>query len=120
MIILADTSVWVNHLRGSETGLRPLLLEGSVLMHPFVLGELACGNLPQRARALENFKALPPATLATDTDALGLLERWKLWGLGIGWVDAHLIASALLSRCILWTHDERLKNAAHRVGVTVP
>jgi predicted nucleic acid-binding protein len=115
MMILADTSVWVGHFRGLEPDLAPLLLDGAVLMHPFVLGELACGNLRERGRVLEDLQMLPSSTLAAHEEVMLLLEKSKLWG--IGWIDAHLIASALLSRCILWTLDERLKKTAIQAGV---
>lgn len=117
MTLLADTSIWIGHFRGEEPRLGPLLLDGSVLMHPFVLGELACGNLRQRARVLAELESLPAAVTAEHTEVFNLIESWKLWGQGIGWTDAHLIASALLSRCVFWTLDERLKKAAHHAGV---
>lgn len=116
-MVLVDTSVWIGHFRGQEIRLSSLLSDGLVLMHPFVLGELACGNLPQRARVLQDLKALPSATAARDSEALRVVEELKLWGKGIGWVDAHLIASALLSNCGLWTLDERLRKAARDAGV---
>jgi hypothetical protein len=118
-MVLADTSVWIGHYRGTEPELGPLLGDGSVLMHPFVLGELACGNLKQRESVLGYLNALPSAVVAQQDEVLHIIERWKLHGRGIGWTDSHLIASALLSRCVLWTLDERLKIAASHAGVIV-
>jgi len=117
MMLLADTSIWIGHFRGQEPGLAPLLRDGVVLMHPFVAGELACGNLRRRVRLLTELNSLPAALLARNDEVLSLIEVRKLWGQGIGWTDAHLIASALLSGCVLWTLDERLKKAARHAGV---
>lgn len=117
MMVLADTSVWIGHFRGQEPEFGPLLVDGSVLMHPFVLGELACGNLRQRARVLGYLDTLPSAVVARDDEVLGVIATWKLHGRGIGWTDAHLIASALLTKCVLWTLDERLKTAARHARV---
>jgi hypothetical protein len=111
-VVLVDTSIWVDHLRKKEPKLADLLNEGMVVMHPFVLGELACGNLKNRAALLTNLEALPAALPASDEEVLRLIEAKKLWGRGIGWVDAHLLASALLSECAFWTGDERLSKAA--------
>ena len=89
------------------------MLEASVvLMHPFVLGELACGAFKNRTEALSWFRELPKATSASDQETLQLIEQRQLWGRGIGWVDAHLLASALLTHCQFWTLDERLAQAA--------
>jgi predicted nucleic acid-binding protein len=116
MIVLADTSVWVDHFRGASRALIDLLNDSSVLMHPFVLGELACGNLARRSQVLTELGALPAAVRAEDPEVLDLIENRKLYGLGIGWVDAHLIVSALLSDCELLTADLRLKKAALQAG----
>lgn len=111
-MILADTSVWIEHFRKGEPALKDLLAQGLVLMHLAVRGELACGGLAARPQMLRYFAALPRVKTATDAEVLQLIEDHKLWGLGIGWIDAHLIASALLSACILWTRDGPLKKAA--------
>jgi predicted nucleic acid-binding protein len=116
-MVLVDTSVWIQHLRTGETRLAELLTEGLVLMHPFVLGELACGNLKNRAVILRNLGVLPTVASATHAETLDLIQNRKLWGQGIGWVDAHLLASALLSNCVLWTLDERFKRLAGDSGV---
>jgi len=116
-MILVDTSVWVAHFREGIPKLGQFLNEASVLVHPFVVGELACGNLKNRARILNDFDALPSAVLAMHDEVLQLIDDRKLWGLGIGWIDAHLLASSLLSNCQLWTLDERLIRAATAAGV---
>ena len=116
-MILADTSVWIAHLRKGVPALADLLRKTSVLVHPFVVGELACGNLKRRSRILTDLQALPSAALATQEEVMGLVEERRLWGLGIGWIDAHLLASALLSNCPLWTLDRRLSRAAGAAGI---
>jgi len=116
-VILVDTSVWVEHLREGSPRLRRLLEDGEVLCHPYVIGELACGNLTRRAELLALLKALPKAALTSDEEAHRLVDAHRLHGRGIGWIDVHLIASALLSRAPLWTLDRRLDREARRVGV---
>jgi hypothetical protein len=116
-MILVDTSVWIAHFRKGRTGLAELLSEALVLVHPFVVGELACGDLRNRARILSDLEALPSAVSATHEEVMRLIEDRKLWGLGIGWIDGHLLASALLSNCQLWTLDARLARAAAAAGV---
>jgi len=111
-MILADTSVWIEHFRKGEPGLKELLDQGLVLMHSAVRGELACGCLTARPQMFRYFAALPRVKSATEAEVLQLIEDHKLGGLGIGWIDAHLIASALLSACTLWTRDGALKKAA--------
>lgn len=116
-MILADTSVWVDHLRRGNARLRGSLDEGAVLSHPFVLGELACGTLKNRDEILSLFAALPEATVAEPHEVLHLIERRGLYGLGLGWVDAHLLASALFNRARLWTLDKPLKAAAEALEI---
>ncbi|MFN3324699.1 MAG: type II toxin-antitoxin system VapC family toxin [Bryobacteraceae bacterium] len=116
MIVLVDTSVWIEHLRCGVRDLSALLLEQAVLTHPFVTGELACGNLRDRTRILDYLTKLAPAATASHDEVLWMIQERRLWELGIGWIDAHLLASAVLSRCALWTLDRRLRLAAARVG----
>ena len=93
-MILVDTSVWIDHLRKRESALIAALEAGLVLMHPFVVGELACGNLENRAELISLLRDLPPAPVATDAEALGFIDRHQLMGRGIGYFDVHLLASA--------------------------
>lgn len=116
-MILADTSVWIDHLRTGSTRLAALLNEGSILIHPFIVGELACGNLKSRNTVLSSLAALPHAVSATHEEALNLIENRRLSGRGMGWIDAHLVTSTLLTQCELWTADRRLEHIALRAGV---
>jgi len=118
-MVLVDTSVWVSHLRYGEPQLAGFLEEGLVLIHPAVIGELACGNLRSRKAFLGGLAELEEAVPATHEETLLLIESRKLWGRGIGWLDAHLLASSLLSRCFFWTLDERLNAICGTAGVKV-
>ena len=118
-MILVVTSVWVEHLRHGLPRLATLLQGGEVLIHPWVIGELACGNLRNRSQVLELLQGLPAATVASDAEVLLLIERDRLMGRGIGYVDAHLVAAARLSHCRLWTQDRRLAAVALEQGVAV-
>ena len=117
-MILVDTSVWIAHLREGQPVLADLLSDGLVFMHPFVTGELACGSLKKRADILTDLAVLPLATRATDAEVMRLIEDRRLWGRGLGWIDVHLLAAALLSRCRLWTLDKRLSAAASEMGLS--
>ncbi len=117
-MVLADTSVWIKHFRQGEPALADYLGEGVVLMHPFVAGELACGNLKNRAAILSDLRALPQAIVASDAEVLQLIEERRLWGRGLGWIDLHLVAAALLAGCGLWTLDKRLARAARELGLS--
>ena len=116
-MILVDTSVWVEHLRRGLPRLATLLQEGEVLIHPWVIGELACGNLRNRSQVLDLLQGLPMATVANDAEVLLLIERGQLMGRGIGYGDVHLLASALLSHCRLWSQDRRLAAVALEQGL---
>ena len=118
-MILVDTSVWVEHLRHGLPRLATLLQAGEVLINPWVIGELACGNLRKRSQVLELLQGLPAVTVASDAEVLLLIERDRLMGRGIGYVDAHLLASARLSHCRLWTQDRRLAAVALEQGLTM-
>ena len=117
-MILIDTSVWADHLREADHGLISLLNEGSVLIHPFVIEELACGNLPQRKETLNLLHALPMAPVADHAEVLGLIAAEGLHGTGLGSVDVHLIASARLARAKLWSKDKALSREAKRLNLT--
>ena len=117
-MILVDTSVWIDHLRRGEPSLAALLLNTQVLIHPLVIGELAMGNLARREEALRWLSDLPQAVVATDDDVMSLITREALYGRGIGYVDAHLLASTrLTSDAHLWTLDKRLAEVATAMGV---
>jgi predicted nucleic acid-binding protein len=118
-MILVDTSVWVDHFRKSNASLSELLSEGAVFCHPFVIGELACGNLRNRDEILGLLAALPEAHVAEHEETLHLVKHHRLHGHGLGWIDAHLIASALLNRCNLWTSDKLLDSAARALKISV-
>ena len=119
-MILVDTSVWVDHLRSGLPLLANLLQEGDVLIHPWVIGEIACGNLRNRNQVLNLLQGLPTAVVASDSEVLLLIERSNLMGRGIGYVDAHLLAAAKLSRSGLWTQDRRLAALAQDQGLPGP
>jgi predicted nucleic acid-binding protein len=118
-VILVDTSVWVEHLRRGLPRLATLLQEGEVLIHPGVIGELACCNLRNRHQVLELLQGLPTATVASDAEVLLLIEGDRLMGRGIGYIDAHLLASARLSHCRLWTQYLGLAAVAQEQGLGV-
>jgi predicted nucleic acid-binding protein len=115
-VILVDTSIWIDHLRSADTVLIRLLEAGEVMTHPFIIGELACGNLRKREEVLSLLHDLPQANVADHEEMLFLIERHDLMGLGIGYVDVHLLASTLLtSSTLLWTRDKRLGAVAGRL-----
>ena len=116
-MILVDTSVWVAHFREHNPLLEASLLDGEVWTHPFVIGELACGNLKNRSEILGLFHVLPQVTQASHEEILVLLERHRLMGTGLGLIDVHLLGSALISHAKLWTIDRRLKEIAGQLSV---
>ena len=116
-MILVDTSVWIDHLRHGDSELAAALEAGQVDMHPFVVGEVACGNLRARTEVLGLLLALPPIAVATDTEVLFFIDEHELMGRGIGYVDAHLLASARLGGATLWTRDKRLHVTAAELGL---
>lgn len=116
-MVLVDTSVWIDHLRKADAELSRLLNAGRVLVHPCVIGELACGNLRGRTGFLALLSRLPHSRVANDHEALELIELRRLAGRGIGWVDVHLLASSLLTACDLWTRDRALRQAAVDLGM---
>lgn len=117
-MILVDTSVWINHLRHVDSALVNLLNTGRVLAHPFVIGELALGNLRQRDVILDTLNNMPRAKIATDEEVLAFINQSKLYGLGVGYIDAHLLTSVRLTpNTLLWTHDKCLSVAANQFGL---
>lgn len=121
MKVLVDTTVWVDHFQQSEPQLVRLLNEGSVLGHPFVLGEMALANLQDRERVLTWMADLEPTVLASPTEVLELVELRELHGQGLGYVDTHLLASVLLSPgTTLWTRDMQLLRLVKELGLQPP
>lgn len=118
-ITLADTSVWVEHLRYGLESFVELLNEGRVVIHPFVIGELACGNLGNRADILALLGKLPVSAIADIEEIFIFIENNRLMGRGLGYVDIHLLASAKLSNARLWTMDKRLDKAAFEMDIGI-
>jgi len=116
-MVLVDTSVWVSHLRDGNTELASLLNEGRVLCHPFIIGELACGNLKDRAIILSFLQWLPMSIEAEHEEVLFFIENNRLMGKGIGYIDAHLIASAVLTDIPIWTLDKKLAQIADSLQI---
>ncbi len=119
-MVLVDTSIWVDHLRFGNPRLASLLEDGDVVCHPFVIGELACGRLPDRADTLGRLCALPRTGVASQDEVMSMIEGHRLMGSGIGLIDAHLLASARLTGNPLWTLDLPLKKAAAKLDVLFP
>ncbi len=114
MMVLVDTSVWIDHLRMGDAKLADLLQAGFVCSHPMILGELACGNLKNRSEVLNLLSNLNPTIEANHDEVLQVIERYNLMGKGIGFVDAHLLAACMLTgETKLWTRDKRLASIAH-------
>jgi predicted nucleic acid-binding protein len=112
-MILVDTSIWIDHLRKPEPLLQQLLTDGKVLCHPMVIGEIAVGSFRQRATIVSKLRTLPTAVVASHDEVLQFITRHSLYGSGIGYIDAHLLAAATLTRgSSIWTGDKRLHNAA--------
>ncbi len=117
-MILVDTSIWIDHLRARDEKLTNLLRGGSVLSHPFVIGEIALGSLRNPARVLKELQRLPVANVATDQEMLGFIRDRALGGRGIGYVDAHLLAAVQLSAgATRWTRDKRLLGVARELSL---
>jgi predicted nucleic acid-binding protein len=119
-LILVDTSVWVHYLRFGDAQLAALLNVNSVLIHPYIVGEIACGSLSKRAPTLELLQQLPIAPVAEFDEVLGYIEDQKLHGLGIGYIDVHLLISAAIGGTKLWTRDRRLRAAVIKLGLAYP
>ncbi len=114
-MVLVDTSVWVDHFRAGNAALETLLNDGAVICHPFVIGELACGFMRNRAEILSLLQALPEAQQASPDEALQFIENRDLAGTGLGYVDVHLLASAVLTSVPLWTLDKSLQRASAKL-----
>ena len=116
-MILVDTSVWIDHLRRGNARMEELLEAAFVTCHPFIIGELACGTLRNRAEVLALLDELPAAPVATHEETLVFLDTHKLMGKGLGYVDLHLLTAAMMDRTPLWTLDRRLAGEAARLGI---
>ena len=117
-MILVDTSVWVDHFRTGDTQLAGLLEQGLVAIHPFVLGEIACGSLARRSSTLDLLADLPAVVVAEPDEVLDYIGRWAVHGKGVGYVDVHLLASvSLTTGVLLWTRDKRLRAVAEGAGL---
>ncbi len=115
--ILVDTSVWIEHFRKANSHLQKLLINGNVLCHEFVIGELACGNLKNRNEILFLLQELPRSKIASHDETLALVESKRLMGKGVGWIDVHLLASTLLTQAKLWTTDKRLEKVSKDLAI---
>ncbi len=111
-MILVDTSVWVAHLRDGQIGLQKPLDDGRVVCHPFVIGELACGNLKNRSEILSLLRELPKSVQAEHDEVMDFIEAHGLTGKGLGYIDMHLLASAILTDVSIWTLDRKLDEVA--------
>jgi predicted nucleic acid-binding protein len=117
-MVLVDTSIWVTHLRQGNRQLEKLLMDAEVMCHPFIIGELACGNLKNLNEIIPLLQSLPMAPTIEFDEFLFFIDRNHLMGKGIGFVDVHLLASAQLTGVPLWTADKRLKSAADQLALT--
>lgn len=117
-MVLVDTSIWISHLRAGNARLKTLLENGEVICHPLIIGELACGNIKNRTEILSSLHALPAAVVAKHEEVLHLIESHDLMARGLGFIDVHLLASALLTRVPLWTADKRLRAASTDLNIT--
>lgn len=116
-MVLVDTSVWVHHLRFSNPELVSLLNNAEVMIHPFVIGELACGNLKNRNEILTLLHSLPAVSQADDDEILFFVEKNKLFGKGVGLIDVHLLSSSKLENILLWTTDKKLEKVANKLNL---
>jgi len=117
-LILADTSIWIEHLRSGNRDLRKLLDQGHIAIHPFIIAELALGSLQERTKTLALLDLLPQVRVAQITEVRLMIEARRLYNLGIGLADAHLIASVFINpSTLLWTRDKRLRKAAEGLGI---
>ena len=116
-MILVDTSVWIDHLHHSDEGLVELLLSNQVCIHPFVFGEMSCGNISNRKEVLSLLRTLKSIDLVLDEEVFILIENRKLFGKGLGFIDVHLLASAMIHHVPIWTRDKELKRVARELGV---
>ena len=116
-MVLVDTSIWVAHLRKGDHQLEQLLMDAEVICHPFIIGELACGSIKNRTEILSLLKSLPSAPVLEFDELMYFIDENQMMGIGIGFVDVHLLASAQLSGTFLWTADTKLNSAATKLSL---
>lgn len=116
-MILVDTSVWILHLREGNAHLKKILTQARVLTHPFIIGELSCGSMRNRRFILDLLEDLPKVNSAEHDEVIKLIETRRFYSKGIGWIDAHLLSSALISGVQLWTFDQRLRQLALQLKI---
>jgi predicted nucleic acid-binding protein len=119
-MVLVDTSVWAHHFRTSDVRLISLLNNYEVMIHPFIIGELACGNLRNRREILSLLHSLPSTTVLDTDDVLFFIEKNYLMGKGVGLIDVHLLAAAKLKNISLWTNDKKLGKMAEKLNLAYP
>jgi predicted nucleic acid-binding protein len=117
-MVIVDTSIWVTHLRQGSRQLEKLLMDAEVMCHPFIIGELASGNLKNRNEIISLLQSLPMAPTIEFDEFLFFIDRYHLMGKGLGFVDVHLLASAQLTGIQLWTADKRLRSVADQLELT--
>jgi len=117
-MILVDTSVWVDHFHQSDEYLKELLLSNQVCIHPYILGELSCGNIRNRKEVLSLLRTLKSIDLVLDEEVFILIEERKLFDKGLGFIDIHLLASALIHQVPIWTRDKSLRLVAEQLDIS--
>jgi predicted nucleic acid-binding protein len=117
-MVLVDTSIWISHFKEDNSHLKKLLIDESVACHPFIVGELACGNIKNRKEIISLLQALPQTLVAESDEILAFIEHKKLMGAGIGLIDVHLLASAMLTNIPLWTADRKLRTTASKLNIS--
>lgn len=119
-MILVDTSIWIDHFRHGDVELRKVIEDDRLLCHPSVIGELALGSLRDRSGVMAFLAAQRGAVVATHDEVMTMIDRYGIFSMGIGYTDAHLLASVLLDpRAVLWTRDKRLRIAAEKAGASL-
>jgi predicted nucleic acid-binding protein len=117
-MVLVDTSVWIQHLRQGSPKLGGLLVDGQVVSHPFIVGEIACEQMKNRREILSLLQALPMVNVAEHDEALDLIERNAIMGKGLGYIDVHVLAGAMLSSSFIWTMDKKLQRVARHFSLS--
>lgn len=116
-MVLVDTSIWVDHLRHGDPGLVSILENGDAHCHPFIIGEIACGNLASRKEILHRLSLLPSASLVRHSEVMAFIEAHRFSGLGLGFIDMHLLAAANLDGFKIWSRDKALRKAAEKLKI---